>query len=279
MNDQLKQLLKLLGFSEEQVTQLQSTDAEELKKIDPKKMAAVVYDATKERLQNDDAFIEPLKVKIRGEVLEPRQRKARKLIPEITDEEYEALPVESKLDSLIELAVKKLRTTQAPDDAKKEIEKLRTKNQELADSLKKINEEIIPGIKAEADNTRNEIKIEQSVLTKLSKQKLKLEAEDAMQLILPTIRSKYDVKISDGNIKVLQKGKDLDAYGDDNKKITLESLVESAVAEKKLAAESQQTPPDRRQEPAGGGAGGGDRQLPPGLRKAQEKAEANTKKS
>lgn len=269
--DKLKTFLASLGLSDDQITQVTSTDAAILEKVDLKTLNASVYSKHKELLKNDDAFLEPLKVEIRGAVLQPRERKARKLFPELTDEEYDALPAETKLDSLIEAGVKKIRESKGlkADEKDKEIERLRAEGAADKAALKKIQEEEIPKIRGEVQSTKNSLKMEREAIKLLAKKKLKIDPEDAYALVIAEATREADISIDDAGFKIKQKGKDLDLFDDKNNKVTFETLIERAVKAKNLEIESNPTPPRKVEEPENTG----NKTALPGLKKAQQHAE------
>lgn len=272
-----KELLKLLGLSDDRIEQLTSTDPEVTKKVNVKEIRDELVEKSKEALKADEGFLGALKVEIRGEVFGPRERKARKLLEEyVTDEEYNALKPETRLDDLLALGIKKIKEKvgMSSDDKDKEIVRLRDEVKTAKERAKKLEEEDLPKVRQEVDLEKDNLHLERNMLKLLSKKKLIIDPEDAIELVSKYINELADVKIKDKKPVVFQKGKDLELFKDNNK-VTLDSLIDEAVVAKKLLAQSNKTEKTEKTEPAPGREG---RTGPPGAAKAAAHAETYGKK-
>lgn len=275
--DKLKEFLTKLGLSDAQITSITSTDATVLDGVKVPEFVTAVVEQQKKVLQADESFLSIIKNNLRGEIIQPRERKALKLLEEyVTKEEFEALKPESRLDDLIALGIQKLQAAaKVPgnsDDKDKEIVKLRNDLKALGDKVNTYETVEIPKVKSEVARKLEAIEIEREILKHLGKKKLKLaDADDALVLVKSEIDKRADVVRKDGKTVILQKGKDLQLF-EDNTEVTLEKLVDSAVKAKSLEVESIQTPPRRVVE-----TGDDKKSNLPGLNKAKGREQEMTK--
>jgi len=279
MRAELKKLLTKFGIAEEVITTLASTEGEV--KVDDIYKAA--REGIAEALKNDDAFITPIKAAARGEVLSSKENKLMKQFG-VTKEEYEALPQQTKFDSLIELCGTKAKPTGTPEEVKAEIEKLRANLAAKDEKIKKLEEEEIPAIKSQAEQAREQIKREQllqkSLKTAIADRKLIVSEEAAFAVINGEALSKYDVKIENGSPVLYKKGTDLKAFDDNNKQITVEGLFSLTLEAHNLVQKSNGNPnPPAPPTPPAGGNPRATVIESPGLAKARARAEEMAKKA
>lgn len=250
----LKEVLTKLGFTAAQIDQLTSADATVQEGIKVPEFVSSVTEKQKEALQADENFLSVVKNGLRGEIIQPRERKALKLLENyVSKDEFEGLKPESRLDDLIALGVSKLeaaaKKTGNSDDKDQEITKLRNDLKALSDKVKEYDEVVIPGVRGEVSKKMDSIEIDREIIKSLSGKKLKLtDMDDVLALVRKNIDEAADLVRVGGKTAVKQKGKDLDLF-DGNEKVTLEKLVDTAVKAKKLEVESNPTPPRRENEP------------------------------
>lgn len=277
--DKLRELLEKLGLSKDQIDQILSTDATVVAAVKVPDLISAVATRQKEVLQADDNFLSVIKGNLRGEIIQPRERKALKLLENyVTKEEYEALKPESRLDDLIALGITKIEAAAKkpgnPDDKDKEIGKLREDLRKLTDKVKEYDEVVIPNVRGEVAKKLDGMQTDREIVKLLSTKKLKIgDMDDVLMLVRGKIDERADLVRVDGKTSVRQKGKDLELF-ENNEKVTLEKLVEDAVKSKGLEIESNPTPPRREPEP-----GPGDKKSNlPGLNKAKEREDEMKKK-
>ena len=280
MRAEVKTLLTKLGVSAETLADLAAED----KQVKVDDIFASIKTSFEERLKNDDAFLTPIKSAVRGEVLSSKERKLMKQFG-VTQEEYDALPQQTKFDSLIDLCGTKSKPAGTPDEVKAEIEKLRGKLAEKDERIKKLTEEEIPQIKSLVERERLEaqrtLALQKALKTSLGERKLLVSEEAAFAVINSDAASKYDIRYDGGALKVYQKGSDNEAFDDNtNKKITVEQLFGQTLEQHKLIVKSNAgaTPPPAGDPPATP-PNHGRVVEPPGLARARQAAEDAKRKA
>jgi hypothetical protein len=238
MRAEVKTLLTKLGLSAEAIADLATED----KAVKVDEIFASVKTSFEDRLKNDDAFLTPIKSSVRGEVLSSKERKLMKQFG-VTQEEYDALPQNTKFDSLIDLCGTKAKPSGTPDDVKAEIEKLRGKLVEKDDRIKTLMEVEIPQIKSAVDRERAEaqksIQMQRALKSVLGDRKLIVSEDAAFAVINSEASAKYDIKYEGGALKVYNKGSETEAFDDNtNKRVTVEGLFGSTLEAHKLVVKS-----------------------------------------
>lgn len=238
MRAEVKTLLTKLGLSAEAIADLATED----KAVKVDEIFASVKTSFEDRLKNDDAFLTPIKSSVRGEVLSSKERKLMKQFG-VTQEEYDALPQNTKFDSLIDLCGTKAKPNGTPDDVKAEIEKLRGKLVEKDDRIKTLMEVEIPQIKSAVDRERAEaqktIQMQRALKSVLGDRKLIVSEDAAFAVINSEAAAKYDIKYEGGALKVYNKGSETEAFDDNtNKRVTVEGLFGSTLEAHKLLVKS-----------------------------------------
>ncbi len=252
MNDKLKALLVKLGMTTTQITEFEVPETAEKIVVDD--LYKTVTENLAESLKNTASFIDPIRNSVRGEVLSSKERKLMKLYG-ISQDEYDALPKESKFDSLTELAHKKLKAASAGSgDNAAEIEKLQKQlaDQREANKQAKLdaeNEKLRVDLKLQQIDTKQALKT--AMRKSLGKDNILIPAEDfAFVAATNQIEQNYDLKLVENKLVVKQKGTDLDAYLD-NVKVTAEQLYLANLTENKLIQKSNGNPtPPRTGAPA-----------------------------
>jgi hypothetical protein len=279
MRAELNKLLTKLGIDAETI-KLLSSDEGEVKVDDIYKSTR---DGIAEALKNDDAFITPIKAEVRGQVLSSKERKLMKQFG-VSQEEYDALPQQTKFDSLIDLCGQKQKTTGTSEEVKAEIDKLRQKLVEKEDRIKKLVDEEIPAIKSqvelEREANRRQALLQKSLKTAIGDRKLLVSEDAAFAVINSDALSKYDVKIEEGQAVLYKKGTDLKAFDDNNKQLTVEGLFTSTLESHSLVVKSNGNPnPPAPPAPPSGGRERATTIEAPGIARAREAAEARMKKA
>jgi hypothetical protein len=270
MRAELKTLLTKLGVSTENITALSTDEGS----VDVNALYQATRDNLAEALKNDEAFIQPIKASVRGEVLSSKERKLMKQFG-VTQEEYDALPQNTKFDSLIDLCGTKAKPSGASDEAKAEIDKLRAKIVEKEERIKKLTEEEIPAIKSTVERERAEVvrkmELQKALKKAVGDKKLIVSEDAAMAVINADLGNKFDFVLENGEFVVYKKGStEIKAFDENNRQVTVESAFQSALASHKLIQLSnggaEPPPPPQPPKP---GEGKGDVIVPPGLAKAQ----------
>ncbi len=246
------ELLKKLGYSEDQITKLTSDDAEVQKTVDVDAM----FTETEERLIKkfkEGGGMDVELAKKAKQILVGREKKVmdelKKAGLEITQDEIDALPEKSRTDDVIALAISKLAATKKPDneESKKEIDRLNGELRTKLDKIKELEEIELPRAKTEAqkliDETQKDAHIS-SVFEKEYGGKLKIKDAQALKLFKEELYAKVDVKMENGEPVLYEKGKDVPYYKDASK-VPFKTFVSEIVTAMDIVAKQDPTP--RRQ--------------------------------
>lgn len=242
-----------------------------------------------ETLATNEAFkvqVGKIRTGATGKLMDMLTKKLRKLFPEITDEQIEALPEEGTYDALVELAA----TLRAPKVKKEgeedpeakhagELLKLNGLIRDLKKDNKRLTDEELPAAKNLGEKARERVAIERALERELSQgDGLVVDVEFATPSVLAKIEAVHDVALVDGKVKLFRKGtKDPDHDAEHNE-ITFEKRARTIATEAKLLKLNNGPAggDKKKDEPAGGGGSENNdgRRLPPGLAKAKAHAEA-----
>jgi hypothetical protein len=268
------ELLKKLGYSDEQITKLTSEDAEVQKTVDVDTLFAETEERLVKKFKEGGGMDSELAKKAK-QILVGREKKVieelKKVGLDITEEEIEALPEKSRTDDVIALAISKLHSTKKPDneESKKEIDRLNGQLREKLDKIKNLEEVELPKAKTEAqqmiEQTQKESYID-NVFTKEYGGKLKIKDAQALKLFKEELNAKVDVKMENGEPVLYVKGKDVPYYKDATK-TPFKTFVDEVIAEMDIVA--KQDPAQRKKdipEP-----GGKTEISTPGLNRAQQR--------
>lgn len=270
------ELLKKLGYSDDQITKLTSEDAEVQKTVDVDTM----FTETEERLIKkfkEAGGMEAELAKKAKQILVGREKKVldelKKAGLEITQDEIDALPEKSRTDDIIALAISKLHGTKKPDneESKKEIDRLNGELRSKLDRIKELEEVELPKAKTEAQQLIEETQKESYVNSVFEKEyggKLKIKDAQALKLFKEELYAKVDIKMENGEPVLYEKGKDIPYYKDANK-VPFKTFVGEIVTGMDIIA--KQDPRDRKKdipEP-----GNKTEISTPGLARAQQKIE------
>lgn len=246
MKDKLKQLLKKLGLTTEQINDVIADEP----KYTPNDLADTIQQSLKEVLENDEDFTRTIHSKVRGEVLTSKEKKIMKLWG-ITKEEYDALPKETKFDSLLELAAKKKAEADGggknDDEKDKEIARLNGEIVTYKDKVRKLEEEDIPGIRNSVEADKKMGRIERKLMRMYNgsdpKRKLVVDGELGVEMIMRKLQDRFDLDIDPGTDKVTlyKKGTKLKAT-EDNKMLDFEAMADQVASSGKLLVVSNGKP-------------------------------------
>lgn len=284
MSEEVKNLLTRLGVASQTITDL--ADAEKAKAIKVDEVVTTTLGTIRNRLRNDDGFVSEIEKGLRASILGAKERKLLKAFEflNLKDEDLSRLPEEKKFDSLIELLGERAATLKKDpgksDEKDEEIRKLNDQIRILRDERKKILEEDIPGIRQEVARERKQVRIETAARKELAKHKLVIDPDFAFTSIFANIRERHDIDLADdGKIRILQKGKDLEAFGDNQQPLTLSGLIEESVKAANLVKQSKagEGDPTRRtgrgeEDPEGSSGSRKSGVNLPGLEAAQQRA-------
>ncbi len=259
MHEKLQEFLKKLGVKPETISLFTDEDKkEELAKLSSDELVSAVTETYKNRFENDQNFLDPIEKRIRGKVLGSKERNILKQVPEITKEEVEALPQETRYDSLVELAIDKI-AERNKGKGQGDNEALRTAKQEakkLQEQVEKYEKEVIPGLKESHQSQLDDIHLLDATKKHLSSKKEGVlgNPEFLAKAILADAKENFVVKLEDGKPSLYQKPKEgsdelLEAY-EGNDRLTYTARVDKFLEENQLVRKSNA-------EPGGGKPGGG----------------------
>jgi len=265
MNEKTKELLQKLGVSTQTIADL--GNEEKAKDLDVKEIQAATLQNLREVFKNDEAFTSELEKGFRAGLLSSKENKLKKAFAflGLNDEDFDKLPEKTKFDDLIGLLSVKAEELSkkgaGSGDKDKEIEKLNGQIRELKEAKKTLEEETIPSIRQEVVQERKNMKVDALARKALGSYELVIDPDFAFGSVMGSISQKYDIEPQeDGTVKILHKGKDTEAFDENNQKLTLDGLVGSTVKTAKLVKESNGGKGGKKGEgegDAGGGSGSG----------------------
>lgn len=258
MNEKTKELLKGLGVPTQTIDDL--ADDTKAADLDVAVIKTSTIDNLKNRFKADPEFKGDIERGLRAGILSSKESKLLKSFDwlGLEQSEIDALPEKNKFDALIDLLGTKAQELQDKGGNSEETkEKLRKLNKELADSkqeIKKFQEETIPGIRAEVDKDREQIRKEALARKKLANEKLIIDPDFAFNSIMSTIQDNFDLKLDKSGKQLLpyEKGTDNEAYDENNQRLTFDAVwdktIETANIRKKSNADDDETKERRRTE-------------------------------
>lgn len=280
MNEKTKQLLKKIGVTDQTVADL--ADDEKAKDLDVKEIQKATLANLRDVFKNDESFTSELEKGFRAALLSSKENKLKKAFDflGLSDEDFAALPEKTKFDDLIGLLATKAQDLKkkagGSGDKDAEIEKLNTTIRDLKAEKKKLEEETIPGIRQEVALERRQMKLDGITRKALDKHDLVIDKDFAHGSVMAQISGGYDLDLQeDGSVRILNKGKETEAFDDNNQKLTLDALIGSTVKAAKLVKESNGGSGGKKGEGEGDQGGGGreaQKTNLPGLQKAQAHA-------
>lgn len=236
MKEILKAALLRLGVSAAHAALLVANipdDAEVPKDLTADAVVGGAFAKLSETLETNDAFkdaVAKVRTSTSGKLLKMLTAKARKEFPDVTDEEFEALPEENRYDELVKLAASK-KTKAAEGDAATEVSKLNAKLRKKDEELKDLREVQLPAARTAGENERELVRAERAIETALAKGgKLLVKPEFSTDIAAKQLAKKGLVlKIQpDGSTKVMKKdgdGKLIPAHDDHHNEITLDNVA------------------------------------------------------
>jgi len=201
-----------------------------------------VRTAIGESFKNDGEFLKPIKAAERKAILAGREKNLRKLAGDhLTDDEWNGLPENSRLDDGMKLVMDKLAAVRAdpkksPDDKDKEIATLNKQLQEFGDQVKKYKEEIVPAAERKALEVEDGFHIREQIK--------EVATADGRQFVLPKkgggllyedLTKLYDISYDRTKSAVVlkKKGEDVLAYDEKDRSKPLElGVAVAAIGEK-----------------------------------------------
>lgn len=273
MNEQLKKLLKKLGFAEQVITDLGDEEKSKTLKVDD--LYGELNTRIKTALENDSDFADTIHGKVRAEVLTSKERKIMKLFPKATKEVIEALPANRRFDALLEYVQENYVEAAAgggtADDKDKEILRLNSELKLKDDAIKEYEEVKLPSAKQSANDAIDGYRANDILRNKLAKKKLVVSVDVAYPSVAQKLAERWDAKLNESknDLTLFQKGKNLKAIKD-TKEVVLDEELDEIIEtlEIKQVSNGGKTPP-----PGNGGGGGGGKENA-GTAALTEKAEA-----
>lgn len=279
MAEQHVQLMKGLGFNDEQIQSIETMTPEQLKEFKPDELVTTVQTSLKNVLQNDPAFLAAI----------PKEKINPAILKEIEKGQYARFQNE-----LVEVATKKLGLDDKDltDEDKKSIKglaekmanvylskkgnveglkEMQTKYSEAMQSLETLKEQNTQNLtkeleKVNGQHTAKLIKTLTKVeLASLSDVTLSVGANFISDPVLSALSAKYAVVIdANDNLDIKQKANpELEVLDSAGKKITFAQALKSVVLDNKLGVEAKTEDPNDPTKKkkviigGGGGAGGG----------------------
>ena len=252
MNEKLKSLLKLIGLKPESI-ELFTDEAkkEELEKLKVEDLVSEVQTTFEGKLKNDQAFRSEIETQVRGKVLGSKQRLIQKLVPELTNEEIDALDDKTKFDDMLELAVKKVveRKGGKKEDENEILKTAKAEAKKWQDEYNKLKDEEIPRLQSEHQTALDDVNILNQTMSYLNSKKDDVlgNKEFIAKSILAESRDKYVMKLVDGKAKLYQKPKEgstgdlLEVY-DGNEVLTFDKSVDKFLESNQLVRKSNANP-------------------------------------
>lgn len=231
---QLITLLIAMGVSQTNAEKIASKNPDDGDLLEQKDLDLFVTDVkTKqsELIKNDSEFLKAIDTDIQKKYTDIQFRKLKQVFG-LTSEETKDLDYEAALKLGREKVSKTNNTT---------LDELQLKNTTLETELKKINEELIPKIRSEVDETKSSIEIENLLVKDLSGTKLRV----AMDAALPALKSHlsaqgYKLKKDEkGNLEIVIAATGLKPQSEDKTKIlTFNDIRDSKLKDWKMLEES-----------------------------------------
>lgn len=226
----LEKLLKDLGVKPELAKQIIDEAKKDESTFDIAPAVAAVTEHQRMLLENDSEFVDKFKTAEKGKQLDIFTRDLKKTFG-LSAEEIK----DKKIDEIIELVKNK-----SVANSNKDIQKLQEDLIEATKRIKQYEDEIIPGVKSEVENTRKSIFIENAITQKLGGKKLRVAFEAAYPSVMTTLKEQFDIDIDDKkNVHLLQKGSKLKALkADKSGELLVDEFIDSKLKEWKFVAES-----------------------------------------
>lgn len=234
MNEQLKKLLKKLGFAEQVITDLGDEEKSKTLKVDD--LYGELNTRIKTALENDSDFADTIHGKVRAEVLTSKERKIMKLFPKATKEIIEALPANRRFDALLEFLQENYSDEPGkggagggnPDDKDKEILRLAGELKLKDEAIKDYEENKIPGLKKQSEDVIDGYRANDILRKKLEKKSLVVSVDVAYPSVAAKLAEKWDAKLNESknDLTLFQKGKNLKAIKDTKEVVLDEELDE-----------------------------------------------------
>lgn len=252
MHKKLEELLKKLGVKQEVLTLF--TDEEKATELESLSIDTVISDVTgsfKQRFENDQNFLDPIEKRIRGKVLGSKERNILKHVPEITKEEIEGLPQETRYDSLVELAIEKIseRNKAGGKDDNEALKLAKLEAKKLQEKVEEYESTTIPQIKAKFQSEIEDFQLLDATKRHLSSKSDKIigNVDFLAKSVLADAKENFVVKLQDGKPKLYQRPKEgqdqlLEAY-DGNNPLTYEARIDHFLNENQFIRKSNATPP------------------------------------
>jgi hypothetical protein len=292
----LTDLLKKIGFTAEEITNVTKADAD----FDVEEVYGDLLPRIDQARLNDASFVEanitPVRSAAIGEVLGAKEREVLRLLGgKMTSADIDAIPKDNKrFNKVLEMAVSKLSagspgSDQALKDKDAEITRIREELQAHATEVQKYKTEVVPGLEKKATEAGHHFHILRSIeeAAKSGDRKTVLAADKTTGLLYDDIAKQYDLAWDPaaGVPVIKQKGKDLLAYSptDASKPMGIADLVGTIGEASGYFVKNNGKPEGgggttRDDGNKGGGAAGPTNTTePPGLRAARERAKASAK--
>jgi hypothetical protein len=275
MNKQTEELLKKLGFTAEQISNLK--DEAKAKEVDVEEVYNEVHDNLKTAILEDPQNTKEIEQKVRGGFAKSKLANLQRSFSQfLTKEEIAELPQDKNFDEAIVLLKKKVEAKIAAgsndDDKAKQIADLTKEVDDLSGKVRKYEEEEIPKLKEEANQQVLGVKSAVQFEKMIGSHKTIVKAEIASRVVRDKIEEEYDLKFDGRQWQVFKKGTTQPARKN-NQPVKLDELVKEHLTTEKLIVASNA---GRVKEEGGDD---GDKKDPPkfnlpGLEKAQAALDA-----
>jgi hypothetical protein len=277
MHKKLKELLEKLGVKDDTIALFtDETKTEELEALKVTDVVSHVDETYKTRFESDKAFLSPIENKMRGKVLNSKQRHIMKLVPEITKEEMEAIPEDTRFDDMLSLAIEKIAArsgskvdeTEAVKTAKAEALKWQNRAKELED----IEIPKIKGGHQQALEDRDIMDFTKSMLNE-KKDGILGNVDFLAKSAFQATKEDYVVKMVEGKPQLFQKpdkdDDDLKPVYNGNAVLEYGANINKFLSDNKFVRESNAIPPTPNGTPPSDGKGSSTVYNLPGLAAAE----------
>lgn len=149
MHKKLQELLEKIGVHKDTIALFtDETKTEELEALKVSEAVKKVNEVYENKLKSDKAFLAPIQKSVRASVLGSKQRNIMKMVPELTKEEVEEIPEDTRFDDMFELAIKKIAARTAPKvDESEAVKTAKAEALKWQNRAKELEEVDIPKIK------------------------------------------------------------------------------------------------------------------------------------
>lgn len=236
MNKQTEELLKKLGFTTEQISNLK--DEAKAKEVDVEEVYNEVHENLTKAILEDPQNTKEIEQRVRGGFAKSKLANLQKSFSTfLTKEEIAELPQDKNFDEAIVLLKKKVEAKIAAgsndDEKAKQITDLTKEIDELNGKVRKYEEEEIPRLKDEATQQVLGVKSSIQFEKMIGAHKTIVKPEIASRVVREKIEEDYDLKFDGKQWQVFKKGT-TQPVRKNNQPVKVDDLVKEHLTAEKL---------------------------------------------